>query len=145
MAEIQNGGRIFTATQGDGNAGDITLSARELFIDRQDNAITGLTSNAFFGSTGRSGSIEVTVTELLTVQNGGRISTETDSTDVAGNIVIQAGQLFMDGQNAVGVTSIFNDTGGTGSGGNIEVSIDCLLYTSPSPRDATLSRMPSSA
>ena len=24
-------------------------------------------------------------------------------------------------------------------------SIDCLLYTSPSPRDATLSRMPSSA
>ena len=28
---------------------------------------------------------------------------------------------------------------------NIDPSIDCLLYTSPSPRDATLSRMPSSA
>ena len=27
----------------------------------------------------------------------------------------------------------------------IEQSGDCLLYTSPSPRDATLSRMPSSA
>ena len=27
----------------------------------------------------------------------------------------------------------------------IDVSKDCLLYTSPSPRDATLSRMPSSA
>ena len=26
-----------------------------------------------------------------------------------------------------------------------ERSLDCLLYTSPSPRDATLSRMPSSA
>ena len=26
-----------------------------------------------------------------------------------------------------------------------DVSIVCLLYTSPSPRDATLSRMPSSA
>ena len=26
-----------------------------------------------------------------------------------------------------------------------EEKIDCLLYTSPSPRDATLSRMPSSA
>ena len=25
------------------------------------------------------------------------------------------------------------------------IFIDCLLYTSPSPRDATLSRMPSSA
>ena len=27
----------------------------------------------------------------------------------------------------------------------IEACGDCLLYTSPSPRDATLSRMPSSA
>ena len=27
----------------------------------------------------------------------------------------------------------------------IKCSKDCLLYTSPSPRDATLSRMPSSA
>ena len=26
-----------------------------------------------------------------------------------------------------------------------DIFIDCLLYTSPSPRDATLSRMPSSA
>ena len=26
-----------------------------------------------------------------------------------------------------------------------ELNINCLLYTSPSPRDATLSRMPSSA
>ena len=30
-------------------------------------------------------------------------------------------------------------------GGAIELSKFCLLYTSPSPRDATLSRMPSSA
>ena len=28
---------------------------------------------------------------------------------------------------------------------NYDQSRDCLLYTSPSPRDATLSRMPSSA
>ena len=28
---------------------------------------------------------------------------------------------------------------------NIPLNMDCLLYTSPSPRDATLSRMPSSA
>ena len=27
----------------------------------------------------------------------------------------------------------------------LNVSLSCLLYTSPSPRDATLSRMPSSA
>ena len=34
---------------------------------------------------------------------------------------------------------------GSGSGGTRNISGTCLLYTSPSPRDATLSRMPSSA
>ena len=34
---------------------------------------------------------------------------------------------------------------GTLSASFIPVYADCLLYTSPSPRDATLSRMPSSA
>ena len=29
--------------------------------------------------------------------------------------------------------------------GRVEIDNPCLLYTSPSPRDATLSRMPSSA
>ena len=35
----------------------------------------------------------------------------------------------------------------SGDAVNIDVTVikDCLLYTSPSPRDATLSRMPSSA
>ena len=31
------------------------------------------------------------------------------------------------------------------NGGQLSASNGCLLYTSPSPRDATLSRMPSSA
>ena len=33
----------------------------------------------------------------------------------------------------------------TGVGSQIVLTAHCLLYTSPSPRDATLSRMPSSA
>ena len=37
------------------------------------------------------------------------------------------------------INTLLNDTMISGQGGN------CLLYTSPSPRDATLSRMPSSA
>ena len=36
-------------------------------------------------------------------------------------------------------------TGPTGSGKTTTLYSTCLLYTSPSPRDATLSRMPSSA
>ena len=37
------------------------------------------------------------------------------------------------------------DSTSTGSSGDVWQPIACLLYTSPSPRDATLSRMPSSA
>ena len=42
----------------------------------------------------------------------------------------------------LGLSSIFNRRPGALSGGERQ---SCLLYTSPSPRDATLSRMPSSA
>ena len=38
------------------------------------------------------------------------------------------------GLNIVGLTTVTNS-----------LHVTCLLYTSPSPRDATLSRMPSSA
>ena len=44
---------------------------------------------------------------------------------------------------------MFDDLGVEDEGENINgpslIRIPCLLYTSPSPRDATLSRMPSSA
>ena len=38
-----------------------------------------------------------------------------------------------------------NKKGGAKGGGKDNEKVVCLLYTSPSPRDATLSRMPSSA
>ena len=44
------------------------------------------------------------------------------------------------GQDEYGIDRNNLGLGGDSAGGNI-----CLLYTSPSPRDATLSRMPSSA
>ena len=37
------------------------------------------------------------------------------------------------------------ETGNLGGGGGITMLLGCLLYTSPSPRDGLLSRMPSSA
>ena len=47
----------------------------------------------------------------------------------------------------LGITTIFSPMNwlAIGLGVTIIISNICLLYTSPSPRDATLSRMPSSA
>ena len=67
------------------------------------------------------------------------------SFDVAGIVASGLGEIdvqgglavsIVDGSNAISVLD------GTDFG---SVALICLLYTSPSPRDATLSRMPSSA
>ena len=50
-------------------------------------------------------------------------------------------KIMMDG-NQKGLLGMFNVFAG---GAVSRMAIFCLLYTSPSPRDATLSRMPSSA
>ena len=48
-------------------------------------------------------------------------------------------------ENGLSVSLIDQQIGYGGSGRNVGLVNACLLYTSPSPRDATLSRMPSSA
>ena len=61
------------------------------------------------------------------------------------NFKINEGQIFgMLGPNGVGKSTIFNLITGliNPKFGKIKI---CLLYTSPSPRDGLLSRMPSSA
>ena len=65
----------------------------------------------------------------------------------------QTGKLFLFGTDEKGQLSVFNRTlnrvmGLSVNGEHMFLSDlyqFCLLYTSPSPRDATLSRMPSSA
>ena len=73
------------------------------------------------------------------------------SADVTMRISLQLPLKSHLGQNLL----LFKEEVESKSGGSIAVEIydsaqlykdkDCLLYTSPSPRDATLSRMPSSA
>ena len=68
-------------------------------------------------------------------------------------VIFRAGsQIPAPGVNVANVQSCINDVDNTGiynlinlfSGGAL-LQLTCLLYTSPSPRDGLLSRMPSSA
>ena len=61
-------------------------------------------------------------------------------------IDVQNGLTVMEGAIQNDIPGIDADCGGGMSCATCHVYVnDCLLYTSPSPRDATLSRMPSSA
>ena len=63
-------------------------------------------------------------------------NTDIDGTlDVSGNLTVDTSTLFVDSANSrVGIGETDPDS-----------TLTCLLYTSPSPRDGLLSRMPSSA
>ena len=62
---------------------------------------------------------------------------------IDGDWVSGSTQQSMDSQNpATGETWATFDCA---SKNDVNRAVSCLLYTSPSPRDATLSRMPSSA
>ena len=71
---------------------------------------------------------------------------------VAGQATGGCGGLFSTAFTGVGATVVLFDADGLDAGGRCSIELQaevlpgtCLLYTSPSPRDATLSRMPSSA
>ena len=69
------------------------------------------------------------------------------------NLKVKQGEILaMLGPNGAGKTTLISiicgivtPSSGTVTVDGFDIIKDCLLYTSPSPRDATLSRMPSSA
>jgi len=126
QATIENGGRIFTETTNELDAGDIALTANQLLVDRQISEFpTGLISFADAGSTGKAGSVEVTIAELATIQNGGKISSNSFSVGNAGNIRLNANQLLIDRKDSKFITGLFSETesGSTGNAGTVDVAI----------------------
>ena len=108
------------------------------------------------GCTGTN-EVSITVTpELQPTINGVTTICDGASTMLEGDFGF-ATYAWSDNSNGQGITvsaagtytlTVTDATGCTGSAEvmvNTNVAPTCLLYTSPSPRDATLSRMPSSA
>ena len=127
LAILQNGGFVSSSTFGEGDAGNVTLSAQQLMIDRQGaDRGTGIFSDAFPTSTGNAGSIDVDVAEMVTVQGGGAISSGTASEGNAGNIVVSTGQLTIDSQSSDGATGLLSNatTGSTGNAGSVAIVAD---------------------
>ncbi|MCH9639803.1 MAG: filamentous hemagglutinin N-terminal domain-containing protein [Betaproteobacteria bacterium] len=69
---------------------------------------------------GSTGTVSVTVNELINILNGGRISSLSFSDGSSGNVTVEAEQLIIDGQD----TGIGSDAlEGSGDTGNVSVSV----------------------
>jgi len=123
--EIFNGGWISSDTSATGDAGTVTVNATRLTIDGQGTgAFTGISSDAAEESTGAAGKVQVSVTELLEIFNGGVIVSDTSAVGNAGMVTVDATRLKIDGQGSVYLTGIFSNANpnSTGAAGKVQVS-----------------------
>lgn len=131
LLHIVSGSNILSSASADGDAGDIIVTADELMIDEEGNAsFTGIASAAQSGSTGNSGRVEITVNGLIQLLNGAEITASTYSRGDAGDVIVQAGGITIDGlAGGGGFTGIASRTysASQGNGGQVEMTVTGVL------------------
>ncbi len=124
---LTNGGAVNTSTQGQGNAGRVTIVARDAVQIRgaapsAPDAPSGIVTAATAGSVGNGGDVMIK-TNSLSVSDRGRINTNAQGQGNAGNITIRASDaVSFDGGNAI--TTL--ESSGLGRGGDIEIAARSL-------------------
>ena len=103
---------------------------------------TGTTTDAHVGYAGSAGAVSygAQIGPSFVVTDGGESDTVLSGKVYADVAATEALSLYGELSFAGGV-----DDADNGYGTKVGVTWSCLLYTSPSPRDGLLSRMPSSA
>ena len=141
---ISKEGIISAQSRGVGNAGHITIDAQNMYIDGEGASdLTGLSAGSLSqdaGNSGIGGDINITVTGQLTLLNGGTISANTFGSGDGGSIIIEAGNLRVDGgdsnsSSGISAESKLSDSNSGDSGrltvsaGVIEISNGAVIST----------------
>src|SRR5919202_5986755 len=125
---VKEGGYFNAATQGRGDAGNVTINARDIvsFDGTDRNGETsGAVSAVTEGAVGKGGDINITTGSLF-VTNGAQLITGTTGQGNAGSLRIHATDTVrFDGGEAF--SSV--DAGAVGDGGNIEITTGSLSVT----------------
>lgn len=123
---LEDGGQITSNTYGVGDAGAVTVNTQDLMIDGQGSSnFTGLGSTAEIGSSGHAGTISVTASGDVTIQDGGGIISDTWENGNAGSVSLDADTLTIDGMGSSLFTGIGTNakSGSTGDAGFLFLSI----------------------
>ena len=117
------GGVIGSSTDSAKNAGNVLIKAANIYIDGQNDS-AGILSEASGVSKGNAGNIEVDIANMLSLKNGGGISSSVLGTGNAGNILVTVGNLLIDDQGSNGVNGITSQASSqSGNAGNITLGI----------------------
>ena len=104
---------------------------------------SGNSGDSAFNFLAEAETLQLTYTIQSTDSSEALNNTATNTTTV---VVTITGTNDTPDITVVDVTGVVTEDTGTSPSGSTAAQVNtCLLYTSPSPRDATLSRMPSSA
>lgn len=127
-----------------GNGGTINIAAQNLTVDGTGGKLlTQISSQALDRSLGNAGSIHISTPGSLSLINGGRVVTDTDSSGRAGDIQVATGALLLDGSESSGVTGVFSSSyGGSGNAGglNINVAGDAHIFNGAQVSSTTWSQ-----
>ncbi len=126
---LANDGTIASNTDdSSGNAGAVSVTAGDLDIDgRGGSFFTGIISASSFG-TGKTGNVDVTTSNTLSIVNGGKISTSTYfSLGQAGTVEVTGSRLSMASGGAISSSTEFSLNGGA-----VKVTAGALLVASDS-------------
>ncbi|MEO1373600.1 MAG: filamentous hemagglutinin N-terminal domain-containing protein [Cyanobacteria bacterium J06635_10] len=141
LLSVTNGAIIFATTDGQGDAGNITIDARSRVnfdgFDRNSGFLSEVSTTGGSNSIGNSGDIRITTGELL-LKNGGRISSDNFGKGNSGNIFLDVGNtIIFDGVgSSPNLPSSARVTVFNGNAGNIEVNTGSLFLTNGGTMDA---------
>jgi filamentous hemagglutinin family protein len=125
---VTDGAQLATNTLGEGNAGNLTITARDTVYFKDSSAFSNVESTAV----GKGGDINITTASLL-VTDGSQLQTRTSGQGNAGNVTITADDtVSFDGYDREGLPSaVLSDvgSGAVGKGGDINITTASLFLT----------------
>jgi filamentous hemagglutinin family protein len=122
---IVNGSNISSDTFGRGRGGDVFVSANAITIDGGSNGgLAFISAGANGAASSGAGSVTVKAQTLLTVRSRGSISSDTFGSGDAGDVVVTADSLLIEGNNVDGFTRIASSALNTSTGNAGKVTVD---------------------
>lgn len=125
--EVVNGAQLTASTLGDGDAGNIIITADSAVVDGSVIQVISLTDS-------RAGNLEITA-DSLRLDNGGRLSAETATVD-GGNILLTLDRLLLL-RNGSQITATAGTAQAGGNGGNVTITAPFVVAIPKENSDIT--------